>query len=137
MEKIIKNLHTNKREKNYPENSEDLAEEIGNLALEKKAEDILVFDLKELTTMTDYFVICSGSSDKHVKAITDTITSNIKNDFKIRPWHVEGYSFLRWVLIDYVDVVVHVFLKEVRENYNLERLWGDAKIKEIKDKDIP
>ncbi len=136
MEKTIKNSHfSNKKKKGYLKSSKSLAEKIGFLSLSKKAENILIFDLRELTSITDYFVICSGNSDKHIKAITDAITEGVYKDLKINPWHIEGYTYLRWVLIDYVDVVAHIFLKEIREYYDLERLWGDAKIIEIKDDD--
>jgi len=89
-------------------------------------------DLRGLTTITDFFVICSGDSDTQVKAIADAIEEGLKKE-NICYWHKEGYENLRWVLLDYVDVVVHVFQRDVREYYSLETLWGDAKIKEVKE----
>lgn len=109
-----------------------LAKKIANLSLEKKAEDILLLNLRPLTSMTDYFVICTGSTNTHVKAISDHIIGNLKKE-KIRPLHVEGYSNQEWVLVDYVNVVVHIFQPQKREFYSLERLWGDAEMEEIKD----
>lgn len=113
-------------------NSKDLALELAELALSKKAEDIKVLDLRNLTTITDFFVICTGSSDTHVKAIADSIMDGSKK-FGERPWHKEGTAHKSWVLLDYVEVVVHVFLNETRRFYGLEKLWGDAEVTEVKD----
>lgn len=111
--------------------SELLAEIIANAALEKKGEDIKIFDLAGLTDMTDQFVIVTGNGNLHVKAIVDNIQDNTIKVSK--PWHVEGYAGLKWVLLDYVDVVVHVFDKVTREYYDIERLWADAKISSVSD----
>ncbi|MFQ5708430.1 MAG: ribosome silencing factor [bacterium] len=112
--------------------AKQLAHKIANLTLEKKAIDIQILDLRGLTTITDFFVICSGESNTQVKAISDHIWSELKKE-KIRPLHIEGSEAQEWVLIDYVDVVVHIFQPEKREFYGLERFWGDAEIEEIKD----
>lgn len=112
--------------------SKDLAQELAELALSKKAENIKILDLRKLTTIADFFVICTGSSDTHVKAIADTIIVGSKK-FDERPWHKEGTEHKSWVLLDYVEVVVHVFLNETRNFYSLEKLWGDAEITEVKD----
>ena len=112
--------------------SKDLALELAELALSKKAENIKILDLRKLTTIADFFVICTGGSDTHVKAIADTVIVGSK-EFDERPWHKEGTAHKSWVLLDYVDVVVHVFLNETRQFYSLEKLWGDAEITEIKD----
>ena len=82
--------------------------------------------------MTDFFVICSADTDVQVKAIADAVVEGLEEK-QIRVWHNEGISQLRWVLLDYVDVVVHIFQKRVREFYNLEKLWGDAKIEQVED----
>ena len=95
---------------------------------------MLVLDLRKLETMTDFFVICSGDVDQHVRAIVDNIQMRVKTTLGQRVLHREGIETLNWVLLDYVDVVVHIFLNETREFYGLERLWGDAKVKEIKEK---
>lgn len=107
-----------------------LAQLAGKLALEKKAFDVKVLDLRKLSAVTDFFVICSAQVDIHAKAIADSILENLEKK-GIRVWHDEGYQASRWILLDYVDVVVHVFLKEARDFYALEKLWGDAKVQEL------
>ncbi len=112
--------------------AKDLASLIAKLSLEKKAQDVVILNLMELTTITDYFVICSAGSDVQVKAITDFITEQLKAQ-NIKVWHTEGYSSLKWVLLDLVDVVIHIFQPETRQYYNLEKLWGDAEIISVED----
>ncbi len=112
--------------------SKKLAFKIADLILNKKGSRILVMDLKKLTTVTDFFVICSASSDTQVKAITDHVKEETKK-INERAWHNEGYANLSWVLLDFVDVVVHIFLEDTRKFYNLEGLWADADITEVKD----
>jgi ribosome-associated protein len=107
-----------------------LAEMTGALALTKKAEDVVLLDLREVSAAADYFVIVSGGSDVQVKAITDAIVEGLEQA-GTPVWHVEGYSNRRWVLIDLIDVVVHVFHHEAREFYGLERLWGDSPARRI------
>lgn len=112
--------------------SKRLANRAAKLALTKKAEDVISMDLRGLTSSCDFFVICEGSSDVHVKAIADAIIDGLaESDEKV--WHKEGYEGKRWILLDYVNVVVHVFDKETREYYQLERLWGDAKTEVYED----
>lgn len=108
-----------------------LARACAKLALDKRAEDVIIIDLRKLSAPTDYFVICSGSTEKHVKSIAENIVEGLKKR-ETRPWHIEGYSVGSWVLVDYVDVVVHVFVEDTREFYSLETLWGDAPTEEIK-----
>lgn len=95
------------------------------LALELKAHDVVVLDLRGISTATDFFVIASGNSDVQVKAIAEHVVGELKKD-TVRPEHVEGLRGGRWVLIDYVDFVVHVFHPQARDFYQLETLWGDA-----------
>jgi ribosome-associated protein len=102
-----------------------LAERCARLLFEKKAEDILVLDLRKLSAVTDFFVVASGSSSTHVGALAEHVEDTLR-EAGLRPWHTEGYSAQRWVLLDYVHVVVHVFHPKTREFYLLERLWGDA-----------
>jgi len=109
-----------------------LANNIAELIFNKKGYGVKILDLKEVATFTDYFVICSADSDTQVKAIADEIDKSLR-DSGLRSWHKEGYRALNWVLIDYVDVVVHVFKKDMREFYNLEKLWGDAPVIEVED----
>jgi len=110
--------------------SKELAKLIADFSLEKKAEDVVLLNLKDITTITDYFVICSADSDVQVKAIADNIIGKLKEQ-KIKIWHTEGYQSLKWVLLDLVDVVVHIFQPETREYYGLEKLWGDAEITKV------
>lgn len=112
--------------------SKKLAHKIADLVLKKKGEDIKIMDLRKLTNVTDFFVVCSCSSDVQNKAISDFIVQETKKIGQ-KPWHNEGYGNLSWVLLDFVDVVVHIFLTESRKFYNLEGLWGDAEITEIED----
>lgn len=106
-------------------NTKLFAEKIANLVFNKKGYDVKILDLKSFATFADYFVICSADSDTQVKAIADEIDDKLRDE-GIKCWHKEGYTALQWVLLDYIDVVVHVFRKEAREFYNLEKLWGDA-----------
>ncbi|HET6402970.1 MAG TPA: ribosome silencing factor [Candidatus Kapabacteria bacterium] len=102
-------------------------------ALEKKAEDIHVLDLTKITSMTDYFVIATGSSDRQVKAIAENVVSQMRDVEGTKPWRSEGWDSLQWVIIDFVDFVVHVFQSEARRFYNIERLWADAPMEEVKE----
>ena len=112
--------------------SKTLAYKIADLALDKKAKQIIVMELNGITAIADFFVLMSGDSDTQIKAIADHIVRELKGQ-EIRVYHKEGYNSLRWVLLDYVDVVVHVFKPKTREFYGLERLWGDAKIDFVMD----
>jgi ribosome-associated protein len=105
-------------------------------ALEKKATDIHVLDLREITSMTDYFVVATGSSDRQVKAIAENVIAEMRDTEGVGAWRSEGWDSLHWVIIDFVDFVVHVFQSEFRQFYNIERLWGDAPMVEVKD-EIP
>jgi ribosome-associated protein len=95
-------------------------------ALDKKAEDLVVLDLRKLSDVTDHFVICHGNSDRQVLAIADSIEERLRRGLGVRPAHVEGRRLAEWVLMDYIDFVVHVFVEERRNFYRIERLWGDA-----------
>jgi ribosome-associated protein len=112
--------------------SEERSARAAEFALSKKAENVLSMDLRGLTSACDFFVIASGTSDVQVKAIADAIKDGLSGEGE-KPWHVEGYEGKRWVLLDYVDVVVHVFDEETRDYYQLERLWGDAKFRKFED----
>ena len=111
--------------------SEQLAEAITDLAADKKALDVVELDLRGVIDYTDYFVICSGTSDRQVKAICDGIRYGLKGSHGVGPRRVEGLTQARWVLMDYLDVIVHVFVPEVREFYGLERLWGEVPLREL------
>jgi ribosome-associated protein len=107
-----------------------IARTAGKLALTKKGYDIKILKLKNLTSVCDYFVIVSGDVDVHVKAIAETIDNGLL-DLGVKPWHREGVRGGKWVLLDYVDVVVHIFQKSARDFYALEKFWGDAPVEII------
>lgn len=109
-----------------------LAARIAQFILNKKGHDVLIMDLRKVTDMADFFVVCSADSDVQVKAIADSVTEGTDKLGAVQ-WHSEGISERQWILLDYVDVVVHVFHREARKFYNLEKLWADAKIEEIAD----
>jgi ribosome-associated protein len=96
------------------------------LADNKKAEDIVILDLRKLSSITDYFVICTGSSEPHLRAIVDEIQEHLEEDQQLAPRGTDGTVHTSWVVLDYFDVIVHVMRKDVRELYKLEDLWGDA-----------
>lgn len=99
------------------------------LALEKKASKLIAFDVRKLSSITDFFVICHGDSEPHVKAIAD----NIRKGTSYKPKHIEGYENQSWILIDYFDVIIHVFKNETRQYYNIEKLWDDAPTKKYQN----
>ncbi len=106
-----------------------LAEYAVQSLLERKAYDPIVMDMRELpNASTDFFVIAHGSSDTHVEAMADELIRKIRSELGEKPSHVEGKENAEWILIDYFDVVVHIFIEEKRKFYDLESLWGDAKI---------
>jgi ribosome-associated protein len=102
-------------------------------ALEKKAENVRVLDLRGITSMTDFFVIATGTSQPQVKAIAENVIKEMRDAEGTPPWRSEGWDSLEWVLIDFVDFVVHVFQPTARQYYNVERLWGDAPAVTIED----
>ena len=96
---------------------------------EVKGLDINLLDLREIeNTVCDYFIICNGTSNTHVNAIVNSIQKSVSKETTDKPWHIEGRENAEWVLLDYVNVVVHVFQQQVREFYDIEGLWGDAKM---------
>jgi ribosome-associated protein len=97
-----------------------------DLAENRKAENIAVLDVRAVSSVTDYFVIASGTSEPHLRAITDEITDKLKAEYGLRPRAVDGTLQTAWVVLDFFDVIVHVMRADVRERYNLEGLWGDA-----------
>jgi len=103
-----------------------IAELIRTLAEDKKAEDILVLDISKISSIAHYFIIVHGNSDRHVKAVASHLMDEMKQR-KMPAFHVEGMAEGKWVLLDFGPVMVHVFYKETREFYGLERLWGEAK----------
>ncbi|MDP8218818.1 MAG: ribosome silencing factor [Candidatus Theseobacter exili] len=114
-------------------NSRDLARYCRDAADDKKAEDIVVMDMHKLSDIADYLVICSGGSDRHVKAICEEIHHVLRKK-NCWPFRSDGVHEGQWAVIDYIDVIVHVFQKDLREYYQLERLWGDARIVRFRKK---
>ncbi len=115
--------------------SAELAQKITDLALEKKGKQIVKIDIKNLTDYADYFVIVTGESGLQIKAIVDYIEDELAKE-GIRAFSKEGYEYQRWVLLDYIDVVVHVFNHEAREFYGIERLYADANMEYINDEAV-
>jgi len=107
-------------------NFRNIAKQCATLALAKKAKDILIFDVRRLTSITDYFVICSGRSNIHSETIAGWIVSKLE-DRGIHPLHIEGEKQAQWIVIDYVGVIVHVFYEPTRRFYGLEKLWGEGR----------
>jgi ribosome-associated protein len=101
-------------------------------ALDKKAHDVVVLDLRHTPAFTDFFVLCSGQNQRQVKAIADAIEEALRAA-RVRPAHVEGYDRAEWVLMDFFNFIVHVFTPQTRAFYSLERLWGDAERIEVND----
>ena len=97
----------------------------GELAREKKAFSVRILDLRKRSSVTDFFVVCSVDAEVQARAVADHITDALRMQ-QIRPWHTEGYRDTGWILLDFVDVVVHIFLPRTRDFYALEKLWGDA-----------
>jgi len=112
--------------------SRNLAKKIAGFAFSRKASDVSLLDLRKVTDVADFFLICSADSDIQVKAIADAVLDGMAAS-DMYPWHREGVSQKQWILLDFVDVVVHVFHKDVRAYYGLEKLWGDAKIEHLRD----
>ena len=119
---MVKNINYNK-----------LPKAITQLMLDKKATEIKIINVSKLTSLTDYFIICSSDSEPKTKAIMNHIKDKIHEKYNIKPLHLEGIENFEWVLLDYVNIVVNIFNKEKREYYNIERLWADAKITLIKE----
>ena len=110
-----------------PETVNALAQRAAILCLDNKANDVVVLNLQGISSLTDYFIIASGTSDTHVRAVAEHVIEELKKE-GTRVHHVEGLQQGRWVLLDYVDFVVHVFHPALRSFYQLERLWGDAEV---------
>ncbi|MDQ2868944.1 MAG: ribosome silencing factor [Verrucomicrobiota bacterium] len=107
-------------------NPETLARTCAELAAEKKAEEIIVLDLRDISTFTDFFVICSGNSEPQLKAIAVEIETRLKQEHGIRAAAVDGFPTSQWIVLDYLQVIVHVLHRDKRAFYSLEDLWGDA-----------
>lgn len=119
--------------KNLPP-SEKLSHVVVKGMQEKKASNIVVMDLRQVkNAIADFFVVCSGNSDTQLDAIASSVDEQVWKELQQNPWHQEGKENKEWMLLDYVDVVAHIFKKDKREFYSLESLWGDAKVMEVED----
>ena len=110
----------------------ELTEKISELALEKKGYEVKIMELGDITNTCDYFVLVTGDTDVHIRAIADNIEDGMAAE-GVKLWQKEGYKNANWILMDYIDVVVHVFKPEKRDYYNLDNLWADAKVKLVRD----
>ncbi|MCK4518949.1 MAG: ribosome silencing factor [Candidatus Omnitrophica bacterium] len=127
--------------RNSSQSTQDKLLIIAKAALEKKADNIVIMNMKKLSMVCDFFLICSGNTERKVKAIAGSITDDLKKA-ALKVWHIEGYNEASWVLLDCYDVVIHIFKSELRDFYNLERLWADApkdmlteeSVKKVKEK---
>ncbi len=113
--------------------SKEVLDVISEALLSKKAKDITILDVSELTTLAEYFVICHGNSDVQIKALADVVEEEVRKQCNDKAWRKEGGTGRSWVILDYVNIVVHVMSEEKRNYYGIERLWNDAKVTHIKD----
>ena len=111
--------------------SSELAGRLGRLAAERRAQEVLILDLRGISGACDYFVLATGLSEPHVAGLADHLEDSLREE-GIRPWHVEGRQNRKWILLDFVDVVVHLFQAETRDYYRLENLWSEAPREEIR-----
>jgi ribosome-associated protein len=130
---VLDKLSKTKRSRPEEPDAPALARMVVEGIRSKKGLNIVLIDLRSVSEVADFFVLCTGESDLQVKAIVDGVRQAVIDGCGERPWRTEGYEHRQWVLMDYVDVVVHVFDQERREYYNLERLWADAQIDEVTD----
>jgi len=120
--------------KSEPASAEILSKYIVKGIQEKKGLDLVILNLSDVNNaIADYFIICTGTSDSQLDAIADSVEKEVSKGTNESPWHREGFKNKEWILLDYVDIVVHIFKKDVRAFYGLEDLWGDAKITEIEN----
>ncbi|MGI6038595.1 MAG: ribosome silencing factor [Clostridiales bacterium] len=117
--------------------SGELAEKIAVLLDNKNGFDIEIMKIEELTILSDYFVICSGTTITHLRALSDEIELKLKEEYSLLPRSIEGYDTGGWILMDYGSVVVHIFTREMRNHYSLERLWADAPRVEVPESILP
>lgn len=115
--------------------SQEMVETITEALLSRKGKDITVLDVSEHTTLTDFFVVCHGTSDVQIKALADAVEEDMREKMGEKPWKKEGLQGRSWVILDFVNIVVHVMSKEKRDFYGIERMWNDARVTHIKDTD--
>lgn len=115
--------------------SKKLVEVITQALQERKGKEITIMDVSKLTTLTDFFVVCHGTSDVQIKALSDSVEESVRENIGEKAWKKEGLQGRSWVILDYVNTVVHIMSKEKRDFYGLERMWNDAKVTHINDDD--
>jgi len=130
-EKINTSTHLETNSSPIPEETQNLLTTIEKALLDKKGEDIIRLDVRGLTSLTDFFIVCHATTDVQIKALADSVTKQTRESVGESVWKKEGLDSRRWVILDYVNVVVHIFNKELREFYNLEKMWNDAVITQI------
>lgn len=113
--------------------SVDLVHQITEGLLEKKGKEIKVLNVSELTALTDYFVVCHGTSDTQIRALANSVLDKVKQSTGENAWQQEGMDARNWIIIDYVNVVVHIFAEEKRDYYGIERMWNDAAVTEVSE----
>jgi ribosome-associated protein len=113
--------------------SKKLIKAITEGLFEKKARDIVLLDVRNLTTLADFFVVCHGTSDTQIRALANSVHEKVKEAIGENPWKKEGMDARSWVILDYVNIVVHIFSEEKREYYGIERMWNDAVVTEVAD----
>lgn len=131
-----KNTNTEQFSNAYSDESVEtkkLLDVISEALLSKKANDITLLDVSELTTLTDYFVVCHGNSDTQIKALADAVEEDVQKHTSEKAWRKEGLSARTWIILDFVNVVVHIMNKEKRDYYGIEKMWNDAKVTQISD----
>lgn len=111
----------------------ELIDAIKDALLEKKAKEIVLLDVRELTTLTDYFIVCHGTSDTQIRALANSVMEKTKKSIGEAVWKQEGMDARRWIILDYVNIVVHIFSEEKRSFYGIERMWSDAVVTKIED----
>jgi len=133
---VIKTDQFSTKSRNKTTDSALLIDTITEALLEKKAKDIVLLDVRDLTTLTDYFIVCHGTSETQISALAGSVTEKTKKQIGESVWKQEGMEARRWIILDYVNIVVHIFNEEKREFYGIERMWSDAAITEIEDNEI-
>jgi len=133
---IVKSGQFTTQSKNKTADPSKLIEAITEALLEKKAKEIVLLDVKDLTTLTDYFIVCHGTSDTQIRAIANSVMEKTKEKIGESVWKQEGMDARRWVILDYVNIVVHIFTQEKRKFYGIERMWNDAVKTQIEDNEI-
>jgi ribosome-associated protein len=118
----------NPKPKKTTTEAEKLISFISKVLSDKKGEQIVQMDLRGVTTLADYFVVVSGLSDTHAKSLADEVTEQVREQFGEKPWRKEGLDSRRWIVLDYVNIVIHIFKEDTRDHYGLEKMWNDAKI---------